>query len=105
MITPITTVTYDWFDIQTELCDIMEIPEDKFRDYHKIVGGKYKDFWHVCLESIIPDQMSNYTTVTMYEFEGELFEGDEEWKNRVLEAWNTFMKSINADNIYVNFSW
>jgi hypothetical protein len=37
---------FDWFDIQKEICDEMGIDEKYFRDYHKIVGGDYKDLWH-----------------------------------------------------------
>jgi hypothetical protein len=37
---------YDWFDIQKEICKEMGIEEQYFRDYHKLVGGEYKDLWH-----------------------------------------------------------
>ncbi len=41
---------FDWFDIQKEICKEMGIDEQYFRDYHKIVGGEYKDLWHEWLE-------------------------------------------------------
>lgn len=102
---------YDWFEIQDELCRNMEIPEDKFRDYHLVVGGDYKDFWHVCLNNIVPDNMTNDTIVTMYRcnVEHNKFEGEDSWKNKVLEAWNVFYNSVDTDQtdsgIYVEFTW
>jgi hypothetical protein len=109
MITGTQITVYDWFAIQEELSNIMGIPDDKFREYHKIVGGEYKDFWHVCLDSIIPDAMHNDSIVTMYYYDDETrFEGEDEWKNKVLQAWNKFYKSIDDSKyagIYVQFSW
>lgn len=100
---------YNWNDIVKELCHIMNIPEDKFRDYHEIVGGQYKDFWHVCLENIIPESMSNRTIVTMYAWEGDEFTGEEEWKNVVLNAWNQFYDEADEEKtdsgILVDFWW
>lgn len=102
---------YDWSDIEKELCRIMDIPTDMFRDYHKVVGGKYKDFWHVCLEIIIPEHMANGSIVTMYSCEDAetFFEGEEAWKNKVLIAWNelyaTLDKSGIDSGIEVSFFW
>lgn len=102
---------YDWFEIQEELCRIMGIDSKYFRDYHQVVGGDYKDFWHVCLDSIVPDHMSNDTIVVMYSCDdAETYKGDDAWKNEVLKAWNKFYNEAlgegNTDSgIYVNFSW
>ena len=41
-----TVEFFDWFDIQSEICKEMGIEEQYFRDYHKVVGGEYKDLWH-----------------------------------------------------------
>lgn len=60
---PKTVVEYDWFDIQQEICKRMGIEEKHFRRYHELVGGDYKDLWHVCLDSVVPDNMANDTTV------------------------------------------
>ena len=101
---------YDWhFDIVPELCRIMESSEDRFRDYHELVGGEYKDFWHVCIETIVPDNMCNDSIVRMYSANEKWYEADDEkWKNKVLQAWNTlYLANINEqDNgMYVEFSW
>ena len=109
MTIPYTEVRiYSWFDIQAELCNLMGIPEDKFRDYHKVVGGEYKDFWHVCLETIVPYNMSNDSIVTMYSTDPEFFNKEEDqWQNLVLVAWNKLYFSLSPDDsgIRVSFSW
>ena len=99
---------YDWFEIQAKLCEVMGIDEDNFRGYHKVVGGEYKDFWHVCLETIVPDNMNNDTIDKMFSTKPEWFEGDAAWKNLVLKAWNTVYESLTGPNdpgLYVRFSW
>ena len=101
---------YEWFDIQDELCLIMGIPKDKFSDYNEVNSGEYKDLWHVCLKSIVPEQMNNETIVIMYRFDNcfTYFKGDESWKNKVLQAWNQFFESVENDydkGVHVSFSW
>ena len=53
---------FDWFDIQKEICKEMGIEEKYFRDYHKLVGGEYKDLWHIWLEYFQSD-VTNDTIV------------------------------------------
>lgn len=53
---------FDWFDIQKEICKQMDIEEKYFRDYHKLVGGEYKDLWHIWLEYFQSD-VTNDTIV------------------------------------------
>lgn len=110
-VTPRIVKVYNWSDIQDELCRIMGIPEDKFRDYHHVVGGKYKDFWHVCLEHIVPESMQNGTTVTLWSLDEEWFDFEEEdaWKMEVIQAWNKLYEELDESGtdsgIEVNFSW
>ena len=119
-----TIQIYNWFDIQKEICRVMGIPEDKFRKYHDIVGGEYKDLWHVCLDAIIPDQMHNDTIVRLYNFDepvSELNLGSEdqyglmyfvrnwgEWVVPFLEAYQEVMNVLtNGDYdapVHVEFS-
>lgn len=112
MLEPKMTPVYDWNDIQDELCVLMGIDKKLFRDYHEVVGGECKDFWHVALESIVPDYMANGTTVTMwpsYEgwFNDEKFIGENEWKQVMLKAWNQLCDKIDPDDngIEVRFAW
>jgi hypothetical protein len=57
-----TVEFYDWFDIQREICKEMGIEEQYFRDYHKLVGGEYKDLWYIWLEYFQSD-VTNDTIV------------------------------------------
>lgn len=43
---------YNWTDVQTEICKRLNIEEGFFRNYHKVIGGSYKDIWHVWLTYI-----------------------------------------------------
>ena len=40
---------YDWDDVERFICDELDIVPAQFRDYHNVVGGDYKDLWHVWL--------------------------------------------------------
>ena len=108
-IKPETIELWDWSNIQAELCARMSISEEHFRAYHKIVGGEYKDFWHVCLDYVIPDSMRNDVIVSMFRSDYELTDLSEEnsWKFLVVDAWNSFYDEVspNDDGIYVRFSW
>ena len=37
---------FEWSDIQSEICKEMNIDKKYFRDYHELIGGKYKNLWH-----------------------------------------------------------
>lgn len=101
---------YEWFDIQDEICDVMGIPRDKFRDYHEIVGGDYRDLWHTAMNSVVPDNMSNGTIVTMWDIddiEWAIERTKEEWARPFFEAYNVVMKELDPNNkgVLVRFSW
>jgi len=58
----------EWNDLQKEICDEMGIKMEDFRNYHNVVGGTYKDLWHVWLwyidhrmynDSIMPTSMGD----------------------------------------------
>lgn len=46
---------YNWDDIKLEICKEMDISENYFRDYHKLIGGEYKDLWHAWLDLFDPE--------------------------------------------------
>lgn len=54
---------YNWSDIQTEICKEMGIGEEYFRNYHKLVGGKYKDLWHEWIR-YFDDEVNNGVIVS-----------------------------------------
>lgn len=41
---------YDYDEVEKKLCEYMDIEQKYFRDYHLLVGGEYKDCWHVLLD-------------------------------------------------------
>ena len=102
-----TVTVYEWSDIQDEICDVMGIPRDKFRDYHEIVGGDYKDLWHVAVDSVVPDNMSNGTIVTMWPIDDIkwVIKSGEEWTRPFFEAYNTVMEELDDNGVLVSFSW
>ena len=114
-------ILYDWNDIEKEICKVMGIAEDCFRDYHKVVGGEYKDLWHVALDLIIPDNLSNDTIVYLRPFDYKLIidysegsvlmnyvKGYGEWVIPFIEAYQKVILELNgnSDNsVVVEFSW
>lgn len=53
---------YDWSDVEEFLCEEMGIDQKHFRDYRSVVGGSYKDFWHVWI-SITDVRNDSYSYV------------------------------------------
>lgn len=103
---------YDWFELQKAICEVMGISELYFRDYHRVVGGKYKDLWHVALETIIPHGMENDTIVTMWPVEDQIEDDgfwlkDRVWARPFFEAYASLAKEIDPEHagFLVRFSW
>lgn len=113
-------IVYNWFDIEKEICKEMGIQENQFRKYHEVVGGDYKDLWHVCIDMVIPEQFSNDTIVRFYKND-EPFELNPEidwgwnkyikkkgdWVIPFIKAQEKVFSELNAnhDDFYVEFSW
>ena len=38
---------FDWDDVERFICDELNIVPAQFCVYHEVVGGDYKDLWHV----------------------------------------------------------
>jgi hypothetical protein len=103
-----TTIQYfKWEDIKLAICQEMGIDPIYFRDYHKIVGGEYKDLWHEWMEYF--DDVKNDTIV--YNDLGESLESKIEW---ILEDEKEWLKPfvIAVYNVwdkyeieYVKYSW
>lgn len=99
---------FDWSDIQTEICKEMGIDEENFRDYHKVIGGEYKDLWHAWLtyfESEITNGDIKHTVM------GEITDCKIEWVKSDGKDWlEPFVlaayKVWDDNNIeYVQYSW
>ena len=54
---------FEWDDARKYICDKLDIVPAQFRDYHTVIGGEYKDLWHVWL-TINNDDISNHSYVT-----------------------------------------
>lgn len=67
---------FNWKEIQNAICEEMGIELEYFRDYHKLVGGSYKDLWHEWLE-YFDSEVRNYT-ITSCDL-GETKESKLEW--------------------------
>ncbi len=50
---------FEWKDIQKQICIEMDINEEYFRDYHKLIGGDYKDLWNEWMNYF--DEVTNDT--------------------------------------------
>ena len=99
---------FDWNEIQKEICEEMGIDEKYFRDYHKVVGGEYKDLWHIWLEYFQSD-VTNDTIVRNdcderidIKIQWVTDEGDQ-WAipfiNAVYKVWDKF------EIEYVRYTW
>lgn len=99
---------FDWFDIQKEICKEMGIDENQFRDYHQVIGGKYKDLWHEWLEYF--DSEVKNDTITNCEL-GERIECKLEWVKEDSKEWlepfvNAIYKIWDDYGIeYVKYCW
>lgn len=99
---------YNWFDIQKEICKEMNIEEKFFRDYHKLIGGEYKDLWHIWMEYF----ESNVINDTIIHNDlGEIIESKIEWVNENSEEWAIpFIEAVyrvwdRCGIEYVKYSW
>ena len=42
----VTIKCFRWDEIRTKICEQMGIDVKDFRNYHRVIGGEYKDLWH-----------------------------------------------------------
>lgn len=102
---------YDWDDVETFLCEAMNFDPKFFRDYHDVVGGDYKDFWHVWL-SIHYDSINNDTYNRSYLDEESLNliaediqEKYGEWALILIDALRKLREKVGKDEITIYYSW
>lgn len=113
---------YDWEDIEGEICNRVgvdtlggrhvnpETGEDVGGDF---LNGEYRNFWHKALETFIPDNLTNDSTVTLYGMEDWEDEKEwylmsyGEWTEPYFQAYNDIMLELDPeyDGIEVRFSW
>lgn len=99
---------YQWSDIKSEICKEMKIDEEYFRDYHKIIGGEYKDLWHEWLRYFDSEVTNGHI---VYNDLGECIESKLEWVKEDNKEWlesfiNSVYKVWEDNNIeYIQYSW
>lgn len=92
---------YYFSDIQKFICDELKIKEEYFRDYHKVVGGKYKDFWYVWC-TLVRDRVPMNCCIQV-NFEFELLDMDfaieeyGEWIKCLIPVFEKLEKEIGED--------
>ena len=99
---------YDWSDIQIAICDEMGIDKKYFRDYHKLIGGDYKDLWHEWLRFF--DSGLTNDTITRNDND-ERMDLKIEWVHEEGKEWlEPFVRAVYAvwdkyEIEYVKYSW
>lgn len=102
-----TIIIFEWRDIQREICKEMNIDEKYFRDYHKLIGGEYKDLWHEWLRYF--DDVVNDTI--KFNDLGECIESKIEWVKNDKKEWllpfiTAVYKIFDVNEIeYIKYSW
>ena len=100
---------YNWLDIRTAICEEMGIDEKKhFRDYHKLVGGEYKDLWHEWM-NYFDGNVRNDTFVFCDLGERKeckiewVIENDKEWLVDFIDAVYVVWDKYEIE--YIQYSW
>lgn len=98
---------YDWRDIQKQICIEMNIDEQYFRDYHKVIGGEYKDLWHEWLRyfsDVENDTIKNVIVDELIESKIEWVKSDgKEWLEPFVIAVYKIWDDYNIQ--YVKYCW
>lgn len=98
---------YEWDDIEAFICEELGIQQAEFRDYHTIIGGEYKDLWHVWITLNYDDvRNDSYCCVwiNVLDFDGAEKEYGE-WVRVLLPILNKLFDQLGSDHIYVHYSW
>lgn len=115
MIHPTLLPVYEWNDLELEICTRMGITEEEFHDYGMVIGGSYKNLWHIAVNFIFPkfaNGSMNGSIVTLYAFEDnsdieDAIASAGEWTRNFITAYDSVMKEIDPDykGVWVSFSW
>lgn len=105
------TISYhNWSDIREEICKEMNIDESHFRDYHKLIGGDYKDLWHEWHEyfediSVVVNgnTVSNDLGETLESKLSWIRQDGKDWLEPFLNAVYKVWEDNNIEN--VKYSW
>lgn len=109
MLTSKTLKYYDWFEVQKFLSAAMGFEDKYFRDYHKIVGGDYKDFWHVWLDMVNGDVYNGCWSSVYLDNNKDWVEGaiekNGDWTLPLEKALDDLRQYVGEDTIVIEYSW
>lgn len=101
---------YEWWDIEKFLCLQLGIEQDKFRDYHKVVGGDYNDFWHVWLD-LAHDIYNGVISCFFLDEDCWLWkleamaENGQDWVMDLVEPLRKLKEEVGKDAIWIYYNW
>ena len=109
MLKPRVLNYYCFDDVKKFICQELGIEQKFFRDYHKVIGGSYKDFWHVWL-SLHYDEIENgsYRELyfdTAYDRLSELKERYGEWIMVLSPVLKKLEEQTEEDYITIYYFW
>lgn len=101
---------YDYNDVIGFICSEMNIPTDKFRKYHEIVGSSdeilYKDFWHIWLDcfDVQNDISKNTFLSSALDLEEEILQQRGQWTEPFFRAIEKLIHEV-GEEITIKYSW
>ena len=107
---PKTLKCFEWDDLEAFFCEYLDIDEKHFRNYHEVIGGNCKDFWHVWL-CIVSDDVHNGHGSKVWDFvvEEDVYQEIEDkygkWATKLLDATACLFESIEEDSFMVYYWW
>jgi hypothetical protein len=109
MIKSKTLIYYDFSDIEKFICQELGIEQKFFRDYHKVIGGSYKDFWHVWLslhyDDIENGSYENLWFDMVYDRLSELKERYGDWIVVLEPVLKKLEQEAEEDYIIIHYWW
>lgn len=99
---------FDWDDVEKYICDKLGIVPAQFRDYPIVVGGDYKDLWHVWLTINFEEIRNGSYTKTWLDDIDRIFERlikeYGEWVECLRPILND-MREEFGDELMIHYSW
>lgn len=100
---------YDWDDVEEFLSNAMGFDKKYFRNYHEVVGGEYKDFWHVWLQ-LHHYEIANDSYVVTYlddlDETGDNLQEKYPWATELLvNAMKKLSDAIDSETITIRYYW
>lgn len=97
---------YEYQDIINLMCEFMDFPPSEFRNYHRIIGGGYKDLWHIWVDvfHVENDSYQYESFEDLLEYEDGIIIRYGEWAEPFFRALEHVRDTI-GDEITIHYSW